>query len=262
MKQFVLPDSVPAGESRLRLEGGDYHYLIRVRRCSEGDRIRGITRDGRRYSVTFLTVDTSYCDVLLSPLESETDPESVDVDSDVRIVLMPGITKGKKMDLTVRQAVEAGAGAVLPILTDHCQVRYQNAGDASAKQERWERIATEALQQCGGMCITEIGIPAGLIETVTEWGDRGPLLFLHEKVSDSDRDGAGLFRRLAEPPRELGIIVGPEGGLSPSETAFLLNHGAEPVYLGSRILRAETAALYGMAVVATIIRERSEWHPA
>ena len=260
MKQFVLPDSVPAGESRLRLEGGDFHYLVRVRRCSAGDRIRGITRDGRRFLVTFLTVGSDHCDVSLSPQEVEAGRE--DREATTRIVLMPGITRGKKMDLTVRQAVEAGAAAVVPVLTEHCQVRYRNAVDAEAKRERWERIGTEALQQCGGTSATVIGVPADLKTVIGEWGDRGPLFFLHEKVSPGKEEATGLFHRLAEPPRELAIIVGPEGGLSPSETAFLRENGAEPVFLGSRILRAETAALYGMAVVATIIRERSEWHPA
>ena len=255
MKQFVLPDDVPPGESRIRLAGGDFHYLVRVRRCSAGDSIRGITRDGRPFNITFLSVGTGHCDVRLSPLNA-------DAASECRIVLMPGITKGKKMDLTVRQAVEAGASAVIPLLTDHSQVRYRSPDDAAAKQERWERIATEALQQCGGTSATEIGIPTGLKDTVAGWGDRGPLFFLHEKETGGGDEDGGLFHRLAEPPRELGIIVGPEGGLSPSEAAFLLDYGARPVFLGSRILRAETAALYGMAVVATIIRERSAWHPA
>jgi 16S rRNA (uracil1498-N3)-methyltransferase len=59
----------------------------------------------------------------------------------------------------------------------------------------------------------------------------------------------------------LAIIVGPEGGLSPGETDLLLEVGAHPVYLGNRILRAETAAIYGLAAVNTIIRERTEWQP-
>ena len=57
-------------------------------------------------------------------------------------------------------------------------------------------------------------------------------------------------------------MVGPEGGLSPSETRLLRENGALPIYLGSRVLRAETAAIYGLAAVGTIIRERTEWQPA
>ncbi len=257
MKQFVLPEGAAEKSGPVRLTGRDFHYLIRVRRYSVGDEISGITRKGERCIIVFETIGDDHCTVRLEP-DTEADSRNGTDDSAARITLIPGITKGGKMELTVRQAVEAGASAVYPVLTDHCQVRYRSREDAEAKKKRWERIAVEALQQCGGSFPAEISTPEKLEKVISAWADRGPLFFLHEKELPESED---LFKHLAEPIEELGIIVGPEGGLSSGEAAFLLEHGAHPLYLGKRILRAETAALYGIAAVATIIRERSAWHP-
>ncbi|MCK5737236.1 MAG: RNA methyltransferase, partial [Spirochaetaceae bacterium] len=90
------------------------------------------------------------------------------------------------------------------------------------------------------------------------WGNRGPLFFLHEKEFANEK-ALSLHKHLAEPALDLAIMIGPEGGFSPDETNLLRENGALPIYLGDRVLRAETAAIYGMAAVSTIIRERAEW---
>ncbi len=259
MKQFVLPENAENG--RMRLIEKDFHYLIRVRRYSVGDQIQGISPEGRLFSITFEEIGCSWCDVSLAELDRESDFRTHH--DYPHIILIPGITKGRKMDLTVRQAVEAGAKEVRPVLTDYSQVHYRNSNDSETKRERWQRIATEALQQCGGSWATKVNLPAKLTEAIRDQPVRGQVFFLHEKILDTNNNqSSNLFRRLAEPPEEIAIIVGPEGGLSPRETEFLMEHHAEPLYLGNRVLRAETAALYGLAAVATIIRERAKWHPA
>ena len=162
------------------------------------------------------------------------------------------------MDLTVRQAVEGGASHIWPVLTAHSQIKIREKSDSEAKKRRWERIAIEALQQCGGTVPVEVEDPALLPELLEKWNDRGPLFFLHEGDISNEISGS-LHRHLAEAVGELAIMIGPEGGLSSAETRLLLEKGAHPVYLGKRILRAETAAIYGLAAVSTIIRERLEW---
>ncbi len=260
MKQFVLPECFKDLDETLRLDGKDFHYLVHVRRYNVGDSVPAISREGQRFLMVFTSIESGYCVVSLNP-DTDSPGTEVQETAPVRIVLIPAITKGKKMDLTVRQAVEAGASAVLPVITDHCQVRYRNAGDAESKKLRWERIATEALQQCGGNNPTEIAIPDTLKNVIEAWAGRGTLLFLHERMLEMVDEGSGtdfLFRSLATAEGEIAIIVGPEGGLSPAETRFLMEQKAIPVHLGDRVLRAETAAIYGLAAVNTIIRERSE----
>lgn len=271
MKQFVLPFHPESpgnglasngfagkGNKEYQLTGREYHYLINVRRYSVGDRVPALSPDGRAFKMEILQVKKDSCTIGLTPVVRDIIENT---SLDVRITLMPALTKGKKMDLTIRQAVEAGATAIWPMLTEYCQVRYRDKADTQAKKTRWERIAVEALQQCGGDVPVKLELPRKLPELLEAWGGRGSILFLHERKFGEE--GAGnLHRHLVEPVRELAIMVGPEGGLSPSETRLLREKGAHPVHLGCRVLRAETAAIYGLAAVSTIIRERTEWQPA
>lgn len=258
MKQFVLPfETVVADNESLdcQLSGRDFHYLIRVRRYTEKDRIPALCRNGNKYEMEFIRISRENCSVRLHPLSRQ---ETGAEETGPKIYLMPALTKGKKMDLTVRQAVEGGASVIWPVLTTYSQIRIREKSDSEAKKRRWERIATEALQQCGGAVPVEVEDPALLPELLEKWNDRGPLFFLHERDIGNEMSGS-LHRHLAVAVGELAIMVGPEGGLSSAETRLLLEKGAHPVYLGKRILRAETAAIYGLAAVRTIIRERLEW---
>jgi len=259
MKQFVLSfnpeDSENETESIFSLSGREFHYLIRVRRYSAGDSIPALSPDGRTFLMKILSTEKDSCKVELKSIQREKTERDVKMP---RITIMPAITKGKKMDLTIRQAVEAGVFAIWPVLTEYCQVKYRKDPDASGKTERWKRIAIEALQQCGGTRATELKTARPMQEIIDAWESRGPLLFLHEKISE-DSQPRSLHRHLAEPIEDLAIMIGPEGGLSSKETLKLLDCGGKPIYLGERVLRAETAAIYGIAAVSTIIRERTEW---
>lgn len=261
MKLYVLPfdpDSPGQDLEGYQLTGRDYHYLIHVRRYSVGDRVPALSPDGEVFDMEIIRIERESCIIGLTPAVRDIMKNG---NLQIRITLMPAVTKGRKMDLTVRQAVEAGASAIWPVLTEHCQVKYRDEADTLAKKIRWGRIAVEALQQCGGDVPAELEAPRKLPELLKAWNRKGPLLFLHERKFGEE--GAGnLHRHLAEPVGELAIMVGPEGGLSPSETRLLREKGALPIHLGSRVLRAETAAIYGLAAIGTIIRERTEWQPA
>jgi len=259
MKQFVLsfnPD-FPDSESNVEitLSGREFHYLIHVRRYSAGDTLPALTPDGRVCEMRILHTEKNSCKIRVTAATREA-PEIIP--NQPRITLMPAVTKGRKMDLTIRQAVEAGAFAIWPVLAENCQVKYARNNENTTKNDRWKRIAVEALQQCGGLEATEIKTPRNLTDTLDLWKKRGPLFFLHEQFVE-EKESSSLHRYLAETVEDLAIMIGPEGGLSPGETNLLRNYGAKPVYLGKRVLRAETAALYGLAAVSTIIREKTEW---
>ena len=87
------------------------------------------------------------------------------------------------------------------------------------------------------------------------WNNAGPLLFFHQTPLDK----GSLHRYLSPRPETVGLIVGPEGGLSPAEVEVFGSQGACPVWLGPFVLRAETASLYAVAAVNTILQESPEW---
>ena len=172
-----------------------------------------------------------------------------------RIILFPFLLKARKLDDVVRQACEAGVSAIVPVVGDHCVARTDGEEDGSRKALRWSTIAKEAAQQSGNARVCEVRPPVTSRAIPSLWAAAGPLLFFHEAPLDK----GSLHRYLFPRPEAVGLIVGPEGGLSPAEVTAFRTAGALPVWLGPFVLRAETASLYAVATVNTILQEIPEW---
>jgi len=157
------------------------------------------------------------------------------------------------MDLIVRQAVEAGVGRIVPLVSEHAVAR---PGEGTSRLERWRRIAHEAREQSGAVRPPVIEPPVRLEEAV-ERERGGTALFFHEEPAA----GSPLHAILAGARSLVTVLIGPEGGLSPRETALLEASGFRRAWLGDGVLRTETAALYALAAVRTIVRERQTWRP-
>ncbi|OQX29767.1 MAG: hypothetical protein B0D92_01970 [Spirochaeta sp. LUC14_002_19_P3] len=252
VKQFVLPFNPELADGKfapIKLDGKAFHYLIRVRRCKRGNQLSAMAPNGLRFKLIIQSIAADSCVVELSQTGNgvEKHPETM-------ITIIPALIKNNRMDAAVRQAVEAGAAAIWPVQTAHGLIHA--TGNSNTRTERWKRIAVEALQQCGGTYAAEIEPPAALPEVLKRWNSRGPIFFLHEKPLET---GFTLHRLLADETTELALLTGPEGGFSESEVRLMETCGAKGIFLGERILRSETAVLYGIAAVMTIIRERKEW---
>jgi 16S rRNA (uracil1498-N3)-methyltransferase len=151
----------------------------------------------------------------------------------VRLTLYLGLLKGEKMDLVVQKATELGVEAVIPLVTGRCVPRPR-----PSRVERWRAIAREALKQCGGTLLPRIEAPMELARVTLE--GEGWLLWEGEGHRFLPRDGV---------EGRVALAVGPEGGWEPQEVDFLVSRGFQPVTLGPRILRAETAAIVGAGLL-------------
>jgi 16S rRNA (uracil1498-N3)-methyltransferase len=158
------------------------------------------------------------------------------------------------MDLIIRQAVEAGVERVVPLVSDRAVVQSVGGG---SRLERWRRIAREAQEQSGAPRSAVIEPPVRLDEAA-QHRRGGTAVFFHEDPSG----GSPLHEVLAGAEEPLAVLIGPEGGLSPREAALLEASGFRRAWLGEGVLRTETAALYALAVVRTIMREREAWRPS
>jgi 16S rRNA (uracil1498-N3)-methyltransferase len=167
------------------------------------------------------------------------------------------LLKGEKFDLVVRQATEAGVAGIIPLACE----RSLGATPGPARRERLERLIREALQQSGSPVPTRLEEACSLPELGARLGPQGPSelrLLLHEEpLVDSSLHGY-----LGRAPERLVLCVGPEGGFSPGETAYLTERaGFRPLRLPGAILRAETAAIFALAAAQTILGERDSWKP-
>lgn len=256
MRQFVLPPQYD-GSGFLSVTGDEYHYLSRVLRLQEGDTFPGIDHTGQKYTLTIVEKENETCTVSVQPEgPSPQGMPNFDTLPHPRITLFQCIPKGKKMDLIIRQAVEAGVTGLYPVESEYT-VPKVHSEKRSSKQQRWKRIVEEAVQQSGSSIITVIydSIPLEDIPRTWNCTEKRRGFIFYEKPLEKN----SLHDYLSDSPHEIGIVIGPEGGLSSQEVDLLTGSGFNLVYLGKNVLRTETAALYAVAAVTITYRERSSW---
>lgn len=262
MRQFVLPPEWAGGSSCV-LSGESARYLLSVLRMGPGDRFPGLDGRGRRYELEVRAVGSGRVELAVLP---DTSAAAVvpsgrgNGEPLPRIVLVQALPKGRKMDLVVRQATEAGVSRILPVESSRSVARISDEGGAAAKRGRWERIVREALQQSGSSTLTSVDAPIPLKmlgEALAPCAGSRLGVYFHEAPLDEGT----LHRYLSRRIDEIVACVGPEGGFSDEETAFLDHLGFKPAHLGSTVLRTETAALFAVAAIKVILLERSSWTP-
>ena len=178
MKQFLLPGRY-AGEERFTLTGGDFRHLIMVLRLARGEHLPARDARGLSYDMRILRVGARECSVQLErrPENAEADPRAP-VRQAARIILLQCLPKGRKIDLIVRQATEAGVARIVPLESERSLVR---PGDQDARGERLRRIAREAVQQSGTPSIPVIDEPRSIASLVDAGEDWGTALVFHEQ---------------------------------------------------------------------------------
>jgi len=253
MKQFLLPRWY-AGEPRISLSGGDFRHVARVLRMRDGDTLDAVDSRGALYEMRIVRVSRAECEVQLSPRPRErVSDASASRTRGVRITLLQCLPKGRKIDLIVRQATEAGVARIVLLVSERTVAR---PGDDNGRIARLRRIAREALQQSGTPVLPEIEGPRPFASI--EGGDWGtPLLFHETPLGDEP-----LHVLLAGRPRAVSLLVGPEGGLSEAEVGRAQRAGFQPVHFATGVLRVETAATFALGAVMTILQERDAWIPA
>lgn len=249
MKQFLLPDYFN-GEYEFLLNGKDTHYLKNVLRVKVGTELQCTDVSGRAWRGIISRYDADGC--LLTLFQGDGN-ERGDRGTAPSIILYQGLIRGKNMDLIVRQAVEAGVSAVVPVEAEYSQIRLKDY--KNEKPERWQRIIREAMQQSGSSIFTEIA-PMVRIDDISPVGEGEVGLFFHQCPLENKT----LHQYLSHEVNKVYIFIGPEGGLSEQDINILEKKGFVPVLLGDNILRAETAAIYAVAAVNMLLLERNTWN--
>ncbi len=158
--------------------------------------------------------------------------------------------KGDRGDWLVEKAVEIGVDVLLPLRCDHAVAKL-DPGRADRQLQRWQALADAAVEQCGRPWRPRVAAPTSVAELPTSPGASADVC--RWMVAD-ERGGDAIERAADEAVRScggaIGIVVGPEGGLSTNERALLAARGAARITLGDDVLRAETAALVAIARLA------------
>jgi 16S rRNA (uracil1498-N3)-methyltransferase len=166
----------------------------------------------------------------------------------VKITLFQGLPKAQKMELIIQKCVEIGIFKIQPVITQRVVVKTEGK-DISNKLERWRRISEEAAKQSNRGIIPEILEPITFDMGIENIKNQDLSIVPYEKEK-----GNGLKKILIDNSyaKNVGIIIGPEGGFDEYEIDKCIKNGVIPVTLGPRILRTETA---GVAVSSMILYE-------
>ena len=166
------------------------------------------------------------------------------------LTLFGCVTKGSRWDWTIEKTTELGVTRIVPVVSSRTIVRIA-PGEREAKRARWTRIAEDAARQSDAKWIPEIHEPVSFAESLPLV--RETTCFVGALTNPPPPQIAAVISSSLVPhPSSLSVYVGPEGDFSPEELAALLEI-ATPVSFGSTILRAETAAIYGMSVLKSFL---------
>lgn len=220
------------------------HHCRDVLRMERGDKIVLFNGRGREITAEILSIDGA--EIQLRKLHEATTPPFR-----CRITLGQAIPKGKNMDLIVQKAVEIGASEIAPLLSDRTIVRLDEES-AAQKQMKWQNVAIEAAKQSGQNWLPDVHEPRRL----SEFFAASPHFDLR-LIGSLQSDALHLKKVLSEYAREHGrlprnvlMLVGPEGDFTPAELALARSQGCQPITLGPIILRVETAAIYCLSILS------------
>jgi 16S rRNA (uracil1498-N3)-methyltransferase len=242
MHCFFIDPNQAAGES-IVLTGPEAHHLINVLRMAPGQAIELFDGSGLRLMCTITAI--KHGTVIL-----QVDQRTVDRPPAAPLTLAQAMLKGKKMDFLIQKATELGVHSFQPLLTRFCEKKTHNSRQA----ERWQRIMLEACKQCGRALPMEIREPLPLDRC--EFDRESSLLMPWE-----DEQSRPLSPALLRRDRPVWLLIGPEGGFHDAEAALARKLGFTTVSLGSRILRAETAALACISIVQYLCGEFDPGEP-
>ena len=219
------------------LTGEQAVHLARVLRAQPGQ-IFDVVADGFLHRAEVQSVqDTEVTFTLHEEQEAE---------ADLPIHLLLAVFKFDHLEWGIEKATELGAERITPVLARRTEKHLAQA--AAKRVERWRRIVREASQQSRRTNTPVVDEPATLKQLLPTV-DAGVKLLLAETEQDNTIRAA---LESAAPDAAIALAVGPEGGWTADEMQLFRDHGWQHVTLGPRILRAETAAIAGLAIAAAL----------
>lgn len=239
---FVEPGQINVHDKSVTILGPDVNHIRNVLRMKPGEEISVSNgQDGKEYRCGILVMEE---DRVLCGLRFIKE-DNVELPS--RIYLFQALPKADKMELVIQKAVELGAYEIIPVAAKRCVVKLDEKKSAG-KIARWQGIAEAAAKQSRRAivpCVTNVSDFSRAVERASGMDVR---LIPYELAEDMAKT-----KKLLEgigPGQEIALFIGPEGGFEESEIRLALEKGLEPITLGRRILRTETA---GMTVLSWLM---------
>ncbi len=241
---FVDRDQIDTEEKKVYITGEDLNHLKNVLRMRAGEEVSvTIPADGNEYrcAVSTYTDDAAVLDLLFV--------KECNVELPCGVTLYQALPKGDKMETVITKSVELGASRIVPVATTRAVVKLEGARE-DKKIARWNSISEAAAKQSKRAIIPEVSKILTLSEVLDDCSDFEVKLIPYEMLDPDFMDETRKAIADIKPGDRVAIFIGPEGGFTKEEMAQAQAAGFEPITLGHRILRTETA---GMVVLSWIM---------
>ena len=243
MPTFFVPSEAVVLPT-IRITGHLLHHLRESLRLSPGEALTVTDDRGIRYRTE--VVEVTARQLVSRILDTATAPAQ----TGPSLVLAQALLKGEKMDWVIQKATELGVDRIIPIYAARSVVKLR-ADRAEHQLARWQRIALEAAQQSERWSVPKIEQPATLPQLAG--GDGGSF-----KIILAERSNGASLQTVSLPTGSHDTIlslIGAEGGWTEDELRVAQDHGWRTITLGSRILRAETAAIAAVSILQSRLGE-------
>jgi 16S rRNA (uracil1498-N3)-methyltransferase len=240
MTRVLIDDAGVAAEagSRVRLDERRSHHLARVLRLRAGTELEAFDGAGHCFAATLAEAHPQRSVLLLG------EPLPAQPESPLAITLAQCLSSAERMDWTIEKAVELGARSLAPLASERSQVRL-DAARAARRHEHWLRIVESACVQSGRAWLPTLA----------------PVMPFADFVASAPADRRLVLAPGAATPLSAAgiasgdtvvLLAGPESGFSEAELAHAIAGGFQPVSLGPRTLRTETAGLAAIAALQSL----------
>ena len=241
MQKFFVEENQIEND-KINIIGEDVKHISSVLRMQKGEQILIGSKETLE---TYLTeIEQIEKEKVVAKIIEKLDTQT---ESNVEIDLYQGLPKADKMELIIQKTTEIGISKVIPVDMVRCIVKLDEK-DAKKKIERWQKVAEGAAKQSKRSKIPEIKnkIKIKDLENIISQYDAFIVAYEEENEVTLKQE----LKKLREHEKyKIGILVGPEGGITKEEIEKLTSYNAKVVTLGKRILRTETVALNTLSIL-------------
>ena len=246
MYQFFVEPSQING-NRIVITGSDVNHIRNVLRMKIGEEIavsNGI--DGKEYrcGIEGYSEDSVLCTLRFIK------EDGIELPS--KVYLFQGLPKADKMELIVQKAVELGAYEIIPVAAKRGVVKLDEK-KAAGKVNRWQGIAEAAAKQSKRAVVPQVH-PVMTMKAALEYAGKMDVRLIPYELAEDMEHTRNMLQQI-RPGQSVAIFIGPEGGFEESEIQAALDAGIEPVTLGRRILRTETAGFTVLAWLGYLLEQ-------
>ncbi len=231
-------------EDTARLSGAQAAHLARVLRAQTGMQFDIVAGDRvRRGSIVEIS------DLIIEFALGE----EIDADPALPVTLLLAVFKFDRLEWAIEKATELGVERIVPVLARRTEKHLAQA--ATTRVERWRRIAREAAQQSRRSDSLEVLDPMSVKDAARQEPEALRLLLAERERTTTLRDSLSALETGSgeNGSQRIRLAIGPEGGWTTEEETLFATEGWKPVSLGPRILRAETAAIAAISIVAAML---------